>query len=955
MNMKKVFLQTVQLGLLLGLLLNPHLSAPSIASPDRSIASSGIDATYAVKNLLSSIGETFPDLTAQEALSRSALLGIISETEVQLHMYGTFKTVPDPDPKRPGRTMRVFNTDTTLNKITRSILDVLDNKLRSTVQASNPFAGINGKVLAKIMLIINTEGVQGLINALEELTPPKKKVRGKKGEEAPAESEELSLLDEWWESYRTSGIKGVFDKKKKFTDKILDNSSKKSSGDDIPFIGLLKHYAAESANDLRQANKQKEDLSKLLMTFLTVKDQKQKATGKSHAIEDYYTALLNKPFESKYYTAEELEQIGKTLLGQDSTHTIGKDAKGVEDTSAYLAHFIAGNVAFLQTPFDKYISPEKSFAYCAEATIRSLMNSLLYNPVTRKLDVTMLPLEIQARMKETPMGQKFLAFIEKYPDPTAPNYYGNSLKEWLDLVSGLDGVIHKNGEGKDAYEISAGAGPKNLVRALNHIFGTQADSFETFATAMEVKDNNGVVIRKVSFASLETGFNLEVTDHGKTVIQAEIGSQENVNHAKFTLNGEKIIDLLHNDALRAKISELSDDAKQDLYGIIFKPSTLNISGNRGESTPLIEAIQQLNDISLIKSMLAFGADPNFQGSNSETPLEAAAAYSENNQIAYELLKNGAHVTEQALRNACASGDLELVQTFIPLLEQNGIFPNYADMLLKASESHSLPIIDFLCSKGADINESYLGKTPLFQAIEKRDSLKMIQFLIDKGAHVTEATLVEACKRGDFTLIKILMPLLKQSATPLDYTQLLVKAGCQSFPLVEFLVEKGADLDCKGEDGNSLLFEAILSSATQENPASLIAKYLIKKGAKLTPSNYGIPLLSLTIQKGRADIAELLVQHGAELTPDILSSVINSKKFTAVEKIQLSKRIVEKDGPVTAIALKALNKIIDNEDEDDESLEELLPLFEQAYREQSFGLNLTAQEQVCITECITESV
>jgi hypothetical protein len=91
------------------------------------IINSIIDTTYAVKNLLSSIMETFPDLTVQEALSRSALLGIIAETEVQLHMYGTFTT--EPNPAIPGRTMKVFDTHTPLNKITRAIFDILDRKI----------------------------------------------------------------------------------------------------------------------------------------------------------------------------------------------------------------------------------------------------------------------------------------------------------------------------------------------------------------------------------------------------------------------------------------------------------------------------------------------------------------------------------------------------------------------------------------------------------------------------------------------------------------------------------------------------------------------------------------------------------------------------------------------------------------------------------------------------------
>jgi hypothetical protein len=120
------------------------------------------------------------------------------------------------------------------------------------------------------MIILTKDGVQGLVEALEKSTHPKKKIRGKKGEEAPVEPEELSLLDEWWESYRTSGVKGAFTQKSKFVAKILGDPKKEYSQDDIPFIKLLKEFASESITDPTQTHKQQEELSKIFMTFQTI-------------------------------------------------------------------------------------------------------------------------------------------------------------------------------------------------------------------------------------------------------------------------------------------------------------------------------------------------------------------------------------------------------------------------------------------------------------------------------------------------------------------------------------------------------------------------------------------------------------------------------------------------------------------------------------------------------------
>ena len=122
MNMKKLFLKTLQFSLLLTLLLGSTLTwcadtilqEPAAAHALPAAQSNAVvDATYATKNLLSSIMEAFPHLTVQEALLQSALLGIIAEPEVQLHMYGTFTT--EQNPAIPGRTMRVFDTHTPLN------------------------------------------------------------------------------------------------------------------------------------------------------------------------------------------------------------------------------------------------------------------------------------------------------------------------------------------------------------------------------------------------------------------------------------------------------------------------------------------------------------------------------------------------------------------------------------------------------------------------------------------------------------------------------------------------------------------------------------------------------------------------------------------------------------------------------------------------------------------------
>ena len=583
--MKTLFSKSFRISLLLGLLLSPtqnwcaaaaeHEKTTALTTVTESVGTAVRNA-YALKHTISSVNEKDP----VKALSASTALALLSATDVQLHMYGTFTTVPDP--KNPGRTMKVFTTNppTTLNEITRSMLDVLDDKLNATIQESNPFSGLEAHTIAKMVKVLEKSGVTGLLKQLRKelgIAEPKQDTRGKKGKGNDQSTTTVDLpqeeiMPDWTKDWNAKANPVVqappvitiedWDEKtnpekqappvitiEDWDENLKATPKKKYSLTEFTkkikaFVNgqnSLEKLNSEAKTDLEKA-KVTEIFSKLLMNFLYAKDQKESGTTKgTHSIVDYYSALLGIEFKPEYYTTEELEQIGKALLGQDSTYTIGKDAKGIEGTTAYLSHFVAGDIAFLQAPYSIYSSPGKTFAYCAEATIRSIMNSLLYNPETGKLDITMLPQEKQKTMGQTSLGQKFKDFIEKYPDPTTPNYYGNSLEEWLDIVSGLEGVKYNKGKGANAYEISAGAGPENLVAVMNHIFGTKADSFKALGTAMKVEDKHGAITRTVSFTPNDGGFDLDVTDHGKIIIQADVKSSKDTHHVFFAIKGKKII------------------------------------------------------------------------------------------------------------------------------------------------------------------------------------------------------------------------------------------------------------------------------------------------------------------------------------------------------------------------------------------------------------------------------
>ncbi|MEI6805655.1 MAG: ankyrin repeat domain-containing protein, partial [Myxococcaceae bacterium] len=76
--------------------------------------------------------------------------------------------------------------------------------------------------------------------------------------------------------------------------------------------------------------------------------------------------------------------------------------------------------------------------------------------------------------------------------------------------------------------------------------------------------------------------------------------------------------------------------------------------------------------------------------------------------------------------------------------------------------------------------------------------------------------------------------------------------------VELLIQNGADINAKDEDGNGPLWHA----AEQNNQK--IVKMLLEKGANLNISQHGIPLLFTVLIKGNFSVARLLIEKGAKI-------------------------------------------------------------------------------------------
>lgn len=322
----------------------------------------------------------------------------------------------------------------TVSPLMKKLFNYQDGQILKTHLGGNPVMGLSPEIIGQLVRIMVIDSA--LLLKLDD-----------------------AFFKNWHASYMATPMPEANRQLKKYTEHF-----KKEAKD---FLKILKESVAHENG--------KQDAIDLLLSYMmmSVEDAGIVATE--------YANGLAIPFEPLYYTDQDYEQAKNDVFTMSCTT---ESVKPFLEQLVFVATAQTGLRSYLTSDSGYAIYQNNSFSICKEVVIRKLLALILYNPSTSKLDLNMLPQNIQQTVSE-----QLKQFVCMYGDKPADDR--QVVKAFLDLVENkvAEGIYYKSG----TYEITGDI--SNCTAILRILFGIknnfQGSARDQFEEVLALLFNNG--------------------------------------------------------------------------------------------------------------------------------------------------------------------------------------------------------------------------------------------------------------------------------------------------------------------------------------------------------------------------------------------------------------------------------------------------------------------------------